>query len=99
MQLLSFVHPSNFEYDLLHFTVSNIIHRHWINRYVLDQKYKTIVRVMIFLTRSGYLSINEIKEILIGRKKIKTHSLSARLEFKEKLDCNCRLSIKHLNIY
>ena len=99
MQLLSFVHPSNFEYDLLHFTVSNIIHRHWINRYVLDQKYKTIVRVMIFLIRSGYLSINEIKEILIGRKKIKTHSLSARLEFQEKLDCNCRLSIKHLNIY
>ena len=97
MQLLSFVHPSNFEYGLLHFTVSNIIHRHWINRYVLDQKYKTIVRVMIFLTRSGYLSINEIKEIFIDRKKIQTHFISARLEFKEiskkNLDSNCRLSI------
>ena len=99
MYLLRFVHLSNFEYDLLHFTVSNIIHRHWINRYVLDQKYKAIVQVMIFLTRSGYLSINEIKEILIGRKKMETRSISARLEFKEKLDSNCRLSIKHLNIY
>ena len=99
MQLLSFVHPSNFEYDLLHFTVSNIIHRHWINRYVLDQKYKAIVQVMIFLTRSGYLSINEIKEILISRKKMETRSISARLEFKEKLDSNCTLSIKHLNIW